>query len=95
MSGELTRVTEVFTPTYHRVEVERKGLGVSEVGDAVISTVECFYVELREKTVYETKVFWYGHDLDLSIEEYATLEEAQRGHERWIERIREAQSRNV
>lgn len=40
--------------------------------------------------LFETMVFWGGHELDNDGERYATLDEAKAGHARWVSTVRDA-----
>jgi len=63
---------------------------VDIIGDAKVSTVFLgidHSIRGERPTLFETLVF--GGDLDGECERYSTYEEAEAGHARWIDRVKE------
>ncbi len=59
----------------------------TELGDAItVSTVSLVVANEPPSLLFETRVF--GGPLDDQYEHYATREEAEVGHRRWVEKVR-------
>lgn len=69
-------------------------IGKTQIGGARVSTV---FLGLDHNfthgapVLFETMVFWDGHALDSEQERYCTRMEAVAGHERWCQRVADAQ----
>jgi len=69
-------------------------IGSAEIGEAHVSTVflgvDHGFDPSLPPLLFETMVFWKGHDLDQEQDRYATREEALAGHEAMVARVKAA-----
>ena len=76
-------------------DAEKRKVGRDEIGDAVVSTMflgmDHNMSGAGPPVLFETMIFWDGHELDEEQERYCTWEEAEAGHARWVAAVRAAQ----
>jgi hypothetical protein len=74
------------------LETADRRIGWASIGDVRVSTI---FLGLDhsfgegDPLLFETMVFWPGHELDHATERYATREEALRGHQGMVDRVRQ------
>lgn len=74
-------------------ETADRQVAVTEIGEAHVSTV---FVGLDHQfgsgppLLFESMIFWKGHDLDRDQDRYSTREEALVGHGAMVARVRAA-----
>jgi hypothetical protein len=65
----------------------------TEIGEALVSTVFLGFDHSfgdEPPILFETMIFWQGHDLDREQDHYATRDEALAGHEAMVACVRAA-----
>jgi hypothetical protein len=72
-------------------DIERSRVGKDVVGESRVSTVFLFIDHQWGEgppLLFETMVF--GGPLDMDCERYSTWEQAEEGHARWVQKVKEA-----